>query len=82
MRRRPRSGGVLSPRPAVSSLLAAALVAASLGVGGWKVVEVRRENARLALQARTCIAKNQAFLALVRAAGLDRTSAEGSGAAR
>lgn len=58
-------------RPPLSSVLAAALVAASLGVGGWKVVEVRRENVRLALQARTCMARNEAFLAML------RTAAEG-----
>lgn len=54
-----------------SSLLAAALVAASVGVGAWKVVEVRRENARLAVVARACEARNEAFLAMVRAAGLE-----------
>lgn len=59
-----------------SSLLAAALVAASLGVGGWKVVEVRRENARLAFQARTCMAKNEAFLAMIRAAGVGRKAVD------
>ena len=53
------------------SVLAAALVAASLGVGGWKVVEVRRENVRLAVQARTCMARNEAFLVML------RTAAEG-----
>ena len=63
-----------------SSLLAAALVAASLGVGGWKVVEVRRENARLALQARTCMAKNEAFLAMIRAAGVGRKALDVDGA--
>ena len=61
-------------RPSASSLLAATLVAASLGVGGWKVVEVRRENVRLALQARTCMARNEAFLALVRTAAEGRRS--------
>jgi len=61
---------LLRRRPPVSSLLAAALVAASVGIGGWKVVEVRRENAALALQARTCMARNEAFLAMIRAAGL------------
>jgi nucleoside-triphosphatase THEP1 len=64
-----------------SSLLAAALVAASLGVGGWKVVEVRRENARLAFQARTCMAKNEAFLAMIRAAGVGRKRVDVRGAA-
>jgi len=54
-----------------STPLAAALVAASLGVGAWKVVEVRRENARLAIAARACEARNEAFLAMVRAAGLE-----------
>lgn len=64
-----------------SSLLAAALVAASLGVGGWKVVEVRRENARLAFQARTCMAKNEAFLAMIRAVGVGRKSTDPTSAA-
>lgn len=58
--------------PSLPSVLAAALVAASLGVGGWKVVEVRRENVRLALQARTCMARNEAFLALLRTAAESR----------
>jgi hypothetical protein len=49
-------------------MLAAALVAASVGIGSWKVVEVRRENARLALQAKTCMARNEAFLTMIRAA--------------
>lgn len=52
----------------LSSLLAAALVAASAGIGTWKVVEVRRENERLALQATTCIARNEAFLSVLRTA--------------
>ncbi len=51
-----------------SSLLAATLVAASLGVGTWKVVAVRRENDRLALQAKTCMARNEAFLSALRTA--------------
>jgi len=50
-------------------LLAAALVAASLGIGGWKVYQVRQENARLAVEARACRAQNEAFLAMIRAAG-------------
>lgn len=74
-------GGLLSSRPRVSSLLAAALVAASLGVGGWKVVEVRRENAGLALQARTCMAKNEAFLEMIRAAGVGRKRVDVQGTA-
>jgi hypothetical protein len=45
------------------------------------VVEVRRENARLALQARTCMAKNEAFLAMIRAAGVGRKTVEVRGAA-
>ena len=49
-------------------MLAAALIAASMGVGTWKVVEVRRENDRLALQARTCMARNEAFLTALRTA--------------
>jgi hypothetical protein len=53
-------------------LLAAALIAASLGVGTWKVVEVRRENERLALQARTCMARNDAFLSALRTANEKR----------
>ena len=62
--------------PSLSSLLAAAMVAASLGIGGWKVTEVRRENARLALQARTCMAKNEAFMSMLRtAAGRRRVDA-------
>ncbi|CAN5866613.1 hypothetical protein BH20GEM1_BH20GEM1_04190 [soil metagenome] len=68
-------------RPDVASLLAAALVAASVGIGGWKVVEVRRENARLALQARACIAKNEAFLDMIRAVGVERSSADVRGSA-
>jgi hypothetical protein len=64
----------LRSRPALSSALAATLVAASVGIGGWKVVEVRRENTRLALQARMCMARNEAFLAMIRAAGLERRS--------
>jgi protein-disulfide isomerase len=56
----------------MSSLLAAALVAAAVGIGSWKVVEVRQENARLALQAKTCMARNEAFLAMMRAAGESR----------
>ena len=60
-------------RPAPGTLLAAALVAASLGVGGWKVVEVRRENGRLAASVRECRARNEAFLALVRAAGIEKS---------
>lgn len=59
-------------RPYISPLLAAALVAASVGIGSWKVVEVRRENTRLAVQARACMAKNEAFLAMMRAAGEGR----------
>ena len=65
-------------RPPLSSVLAAALVAASLGVGGWKVVEVRRENVRLALQARTCMARNEAFLAMLRTAAEGRRAEMGS----
>lgn len=65
-------------RTGLSSLLAATLVAASLGVGGWKVVEVRRENVQLALQARTCMARNEAFLAMLRTAAEDRRAAIGS----
>ena len=67
--------------PALPSVLAAALVAASLGVGGWKVVEVRRENAKLALQARTCMARNEAFLAMLRTAAESRRAEPGSTAA-
>lgn len=63
----------MSRRPALSSALAVALVAASLGVGAWKVVEVRRENTRLAVAARACEARNEAFLAMVRAAGIRDT---------
>jgi hypothetical protein len=59
-------------------VLAAALVAASLAVGGWKVVEVRRENVRLALQARTCMARNEAFLAMLRTAAEGRRAELGS----
>jgi hypothetical protein len=59
-------------------VLAAALVAASLAVGGWKVVEVRRENVRLALQARTCMARNEAFLAILRTAAEGRRAELGS----
>lgn len=58
-------------RPPLTSVLTAVLFAASFGVGGWKVVEVRRENVRLAFQARTCMARNEAFLAML------RTAAEG-----
>ncbi|HET6361013.1 MAG TPA: hypothetical protein VFH11_03045 [Gemmatimonadota bacterium] len=55
-------------RSGLYSLLAAALIAASLGVGTWKVVGVRRENDRLALQAKTCMARNEAFLTALRTA--------------
>lgn len=65
-------------RPPFPSVLAAALVAASLGVGGWKVLEVRRENAELALQARTCMARNEAFLAMLRTAAEGRRAEPGS----
>ena len=65
-------------RPPLTSVLTAALVAASLGVGGWKVVEVRRENVRLALQARTCMARNEAFLAMLRTAAEGRRAEMGS----
>ena len=62
------------PRADLSSLLAAALIAASLGVGTWKVVEVRRENGRLALQAKTCMAANEAFLTALRTANERRAT--------
>lgn len=55
-------------------MLAATLIAASLGVGTWKVVEVRRENERLALQARTCMARNEAFLTALRTANESRNA--------
>jgi hypothetical protein len=42
---------------------------------------VRRENARLALQARTCMAKNEAFLEMIRAAGVGRKTVAVPGAA-
>jgi hypothetical protein len=41
---------------------------------------VRRENARLALQARTCTAKNEAFLEMIRAAGVGRKTVAVPGA--
>ena len=62
-------------RSGLYSLLAAALIAASLGVGTWKVVEVRRENDRLALQAKTCLARNEAILDVLRTAGRNRMAA-------
>ncbi len=62
-------------RPALHSLLAAALIAASLGVGTWKVVEVRRENDRLDLQAKTCMARNEAILDVLRTANRNRVAA-------
>lgn len=65
-------------RPPLTSVLTAALVAASLGVGGWKVVDVRRENVRLAFQARTCMARNEAFLAMLRTAAEGRRAEVGS----
>lgn len=65
-------------RSGLSSLLAAALIAASLGVGTWKVVEVRRENDRLALQAKTCMARNEAFLTALRTANERRRAARGA----
>jgi hypothetical protein len=49
-----------------------------MGVGGWKVVEVRRENVRLAFQARTCMARNEAFLAMLRTAAEGRRAEVGS----
>jgi hypothetical protein len=64
-------------RPGLHSLLAAALIAASLGVGTWKVVEVRRENDRLGLQAKTCMARNEAFLTALRTAKENRRAARG-----
>lgn len=66
-------------RPDTSSLLAAALVAASIGIGTWKVVEVRRENDRLAFQARTCMARNEAFLTVLRTAKEGRESQPAAG---
>jgi hypothetical protein len=57
-------------------VLAAALIAASLGIGAWKVVEVRRENDRLALQAKTCMARNEAFLSVLRTANESRRAEE------
>ena len=68
--------------PRLPSVLAAALVAASLGVGGWKVGEVRRENVRLAFQARTCMARNEAFLAMLRTAAEGRRAEAGSSSRR
>jgi hypothetical protein len=59
-------------RLSISTLLAAALVAASVGIGSWKVVEVRRENTRLAVQASRCMVRNEAFLDMMRAAGEGR----------
>ena len=53
-------------RPTISALVAGTLVLTSIGVGGWKVVEVRRENGRLAAQAEECMARNEAFLAMLR----------------
>ncbi|HET6637657.1 MAG TPA: hypothetical protein VFH82_02625 [Gemmatimonadota bacterium] len=58
----------------LSSVLAAVLIAASLGVGTWKVVEVRHENDRLALQAKTCMARNEAFLTALRTANESRNA--------
>jgi hypothetical protein len=58
----------LTRKPDISYVLAAALVAASLGIGTWKVVEIRRENERLALQAQTCMARNEAFVTMMRMA--------------
>lgn len=55
-------------KPDIFYTLAAALVAASLGIGTWKVVEIRRENERLALQAETCMARNEAFVTMIRMA--------------
>lgn len=65
-------------RSGLYSLLAAALIAASLGIGTWKVVEVRRENDRLALQAKTCMARNEAFLTALRTANEHRSVARGT----
>ena len=62
----------MSARLDLSPLLAAVLIAASVGVGTWKVVEVRRENERLALQAKTCMARNEAFLTALRTANENR----------
>jgi hypothetical protein len=62
----------VSLRPGLHSLLAATLIAASVGIGTWKVVEVRRENGRLALQAKTCMARNEAFLSVLRTANENR----------
>lgn len=53
-------------RPPLFPLIAGTLVVSSFGVGGWKVVQVRRENARLATQAEECMARNEAFLAMLR----------------
>lgn len=66
-------------RARIRSVLAAALVAASFGIGAWKVALVRRENERLALQARTCMARNEAFLSVLRTANENRAARRAAG---
>jgi hypothetical protein len=66
-------------RARICSVLAAALVAASFGIGAWKVALVRRENDRLALQAKTCMARNEAFLTVLRTANENRAARTAAG---
>jgi hypothetical protein len=66
-------------RARIWSVLAAALVAASFGIGAWKVSLVRRENDRLALQAKTCMARNEAFLSVLRTANENRAARRPTG---
>lgn len=53
----------------------AAAVLLSLGVGGWKVRDVRRENHRLALEAQTCRTEQAAFLSVLKAVVPPRSAA-------
>lgn len=56
-------------------LTVAAAVLLSLGVGGWKVRDVRRENHRLALEAQTCRTEQAAFLSVLEAVARSRPAA-------
>ncbi|MFN2382827.1 MAG: hypothetical protein ABR559_01030 [Gemmatimonadota bacterium] len=53
-------------------LMVAAAVLTSLGMGGWKVRDVRRENRRLAEEARTCRTEQAAFLSVLEAVAQER----------
>lgn len=52
----------------VASAAVAVILCATAVTGGWKVREVRAENARLARLARECRLEKEAFLAMLSAA--------------